>query len=311
MSAIYSRGQQLAKALSALLVVLSAATLLTVVVQLVIAALGGAAPDAGWAVLAPVCVALAVWSRSASGLPPLLSAEGEAPHRRRVRAVWCLLFGGFLLVAGLKLGSADVDAYKRLVFGEGGLVEWTQVLILGASVRAAWLIGGDLDRRLIERVPGFVARGCSLLLALVLLEELAWGQVIFGWRTPETLREINAQNETTLHNIDWFQERLDSGYFLVTVLILVVVVLAPRLLRQLGQRCSEPMARVLNALSPAAYGWPLFLAVAVLAFSIATRSLSDVILNRDQEWGELLLYGALLLGLLRTRVLLGPVQHAP
>ena len=130
MSAIYSRGQQLAKALSALLVVLSAATLLTVVVQLVIAALGGAAPDGGWAVLAPVCVALAVWSRSSSGLPLLLSAEGEAPHCRRVRAVWCLLFGGFLLVAGLKLGSADVDAYKRLVFGEGGLVAWTQVLIL-------------------------------------------------------------------------------------------------------------------------------------------------------------------------------------
>jgi len=36
-----------------------------------------------------------------------------------------------------------------------------------------------------------------------------------------------------------------------------------------------------------------------------------LILNRDQEWGELVLYASIYLLLLRTRVLLGPVQHAP
>ena len=36
-----------------------------------------------------------------------------------------------------------------------------------------------------------------------------------------------------------------------------------------------------------------------------------LILNRDQEWGELVLYASIYLLLLRTRVLLGPVQDAP
>ena len=54
-----------------------------------------------------------------------------------------------------------------------------------------------------------------------------------------------------------------------------------------------------------------FLAVSALAFCIATRTFSELILNRDQEWGELVLYASIYLLLLRTRVLLGPVQDAP
>jgi len=65
---------------------------------------------------------------------------------------------------------------------------------------------------------------------------------------------------------------------------------------------------VLRCINPATYVWPLFLAVAVLAFFVATRAASGVILNRDQEWGELLLYGSISLMLLRARVLLGPID---
>ena len=311
MPAIYSRGKNLARGMTTLFVVLSVASLLTVVVQVVIAVLGGGAPDPGWAGLALVSGAVAFWSRRGSGFQQLFAASGDVAHRSRSQAVWWLLVGGVVLVMGLKLGSPDVDAYKNLVFGEGGLVEWTQVILLVTAVRSAWLIGTDLKRRLGESRLVWIFRGWSLFLGLVLLEELAWGQVIFGWRTPDTLRDINAQNETTLHNIDWFQERLDVGYFLVTLVILIAVLLAPRLMRSLRQKHSDPMALVLSTLTPASYVWPLFTAVAALAFCIATRTLSDVIVNRDQEWGELLLYASVLLLLLRTRVLLGAVQDAP
>ena len=297
--------------MTTLFVVLTVASLLTFVVQVVIAAFGGGAPDSGWAGLALVSGAMTFWSRSGSGLQQLLAASGDASHRSRSQAVWWLLVGGVVLVMGLKLSSSDVDAYKNLVFGEGGLVEWTQVILLVASVRAAWLIGADLRRRLGDSLPVLVIRGCSLLLGLVLLEELAWGQVIFGWRTPETLREINAQNETTLHNIDWFQDRLDAGYFLVTLVLLIAVLLAPWLMRTLLKKASDSMAVVLRALTPATYIWPMFVAVAALALCIATRTFSEVIVNRDQEWGELLLYASVLLLLLRARVLLGSVQDAP
>ena len=311
MSATCSRGKDLARGMTTLFVVLTVASLLTFVVQVVIAAFGGGAPDSGWAGLALVSGAMTFWSRSGSGFQQLLAASGDASHRSRSQAVWWLLVGGVVLVMGLKLSSSDVDAYKNLVFGEGGLVEWTQVILLVASVRAAWLIGADLRRRLGDSLPVLVIRGCSLLLGLVLLEELAWGQVIFGWRTPEMLREINAQNETTLHNIDWFQDRLDAGYFLVTLVLLIAVLLAPWLMRTLLQKASDSMAVVLRALTPATYIWPMFVAVAALALCIATRTFSEVIVNRDQEWGELLLYASVLILLLRARVLLGSVQDAP
>ena len=54
-----------------------------------------------------------------------------------------------VLVVGLKTGAPDRDAYKQLVFGEGGLVEWSQVLVLLLATRTAWLIGDDLNARLV------------------------------------------------------------------------------------------------------------------------------------------------------------------
>ena len=311
MAVIYTRGRALKTAIAGLFVVLALASLLTVLVQLVIAMSGGSPLDPGWGVVAGVSTGLAVWATRSQVLLKLLSVADPLAHQGRARAVWVLLALVLLLVVGLKTGSADRDAYKNLVFGEGGLVEWSQVLVLLLATRAAWLIGSDLNERLEERRPGHLFQFGAACLALVLMEELAWGQVIFSWRTPPLLNEINAQNETTLHNIGWFQDRLDVGTFLATLGVLAVVVLAPRWMRALTKNCSEPMAAVTRSLTPAVYSWPLFLAVSALAFCIATRTFSDVILNRDQEWGELVLYASIYLLLLRTRVLLGPVQEAP
>jgi len=308
---IYTRGRSLKTAISGLFVVVAAASLLTLLVQLVIAAVGGSPLDPGWAVVAGVSTGLALWATRSQGLLRLLSVADPSSHQGRARAVWVLLAVLVVLVVGLKIGSPDRDAYKNLVFGEGGLVEWSQVLVLVLATRAAWLIGSDLNARLEERRPGRLFQIGAACLALVFMEELAWGQVIFSWRTPPLLNEINAQNETTLHNIGWFQDRLDVGTFLATLGVLAVVVLAPRWMRALTTNCSESMAAVIRALTPAVYSWPLFLAVSALAFCIATRTFSDVILNRDQEWGELVLYASIYLLLLRTRVLLGPVQDAP
>lgn len=43
--------------------------------------------------------------------------------------------------------------------------------------------------------------GCALLLFLAFGEEASWGQHWLGFATPEQLREINAQQETNLHNL--------------------------------------------------------------------------------------------------------------
>ena len=209
MAVIYTRGRALKAAIAVVFVVVAAASLLTVAVQLVMSASDGSQPDLGWGVLAGVSTGLAVWATRSKGLLRLLSVADPSAHQGRTRAVWGLLALVLLLVVGLKTGAPNRDAYKQLVFGEGGLVEWSQVLVLLLATRTAWLIGRDLNARLEERQPGRLFKFGAACLALVLMEELAWGQVIFSWQTPPLLNEINAQKETTLHNIGWFQDRLD------------------------------------------------------------------------------------------------------
>ena len=281
-------------------------------VQLVLAWFdAGNTVDSGWFLLALALAVVMAWGRISPWMTRMLADADPPAHRARRLAVWLLMAAVILLIAVLKISSADMDAYKRLVFGEGGLVEWSQVLILAAACRVAWLIGADLRRQLAHSAPCLLARGLAVLLAVLLLEELAWGQVIFGWQTPESIRSINAQQETTLHNIGWFQDRLDLFTFLATVALLAAVLLLPWICKRALRRSSAQRKTLVQALMPAQYSWPLFLMVVALAFCVATESWSDFIHNRDQEWGELVLYASCLLVLLRTRVLLGPSERHP
>lgn len=45
----------------------------------------------------------------------------------------------------------------------------------------------------------------GLVVFIVGMEEIAWGQWLFGFDTPEQWKEINRQGETTLHNIAGIQ----------------------------------------------------------------------------------------------------------
>ncbi|XOF34373.1 MAG: hypothetical protein ACL93V_03490 [Candidatus Electrothrix sp. YB6] len=53
-------------------------------------------------------------------------------------------------------------------------------------------------------VYGFYAL-FSIGLLFVALEEIAWGQWLFGFETPEIWKSINRQKETTLHNLAGLQ----------------------------------------------------------------------------------------------------------
>jgi hypothetical protein len=53
------------------------------------------------------------------------------------------------------------------------------------------------------------------------MEEIAWGQWIFHWRTPEFWDKLNAQHETTLHNINGLQGKTEFFrlFFVVGALV--------------------------------------------------------------------------------------------
>ena len=60
-------------------------------------------------------------------------------------------------------------------------------------------------------------------------EEVSWGQRIFGWETSEAMKEINRQDETTIHNIEIGGVALTKHLFgpILTVAILLYLLVLP------------------------------------------------------------------------------------
>lgn len=90
--------------------------------------------------------------------------------------------------------------FGESVYAEDGLFENATALALLFCTGLFLLIGlgraWQADRRLSLSVV-FLGVVCGFLF----LEEISWGQRIFGWETPETMADLNAQSETNLHNM--------------------------------------------------------------------------------------------------------------
>ena len=48
--------------------------------------------------------------------------------------------------------------------------------------------------------------GFAAIMLLCFAEETSWGQHLFGFETPRFLHDLNAQNETNLHNLWIFHQ---------------------------------------------------------------------------------------------------------
>ena len=247
--------------------------------------------------------------RNSAFITTLLSENNPSAHARRaffMLALASLIIGCVVL---LKLSIQDIYRYKRLL-GEGGILEYSQALILFTSAWIGWLISKDLRKRLFMRLHSVVYAIISFVMLFVGLEEIAWGQILFGWETPENIAAVNAQNQTTLHNLEFFQNYLDLNLFLVSVLLLVLVLWRPSIRRMRTRIIDGGRIPNSNFFIPR-YFWPLFFCAAFLSYFVATESGTELVINIDQEWAEFLLYLAAGLNLLRTYILLGNAQPQP
>jgi hypothetical protein len=115
--------------------------------------------------------------------------------------------------AGLKLTLAPQHvAYVTLVSEDGPVEYATSAAYLGAAWIAALVARGLLRRE--ERGLALLWGGLALALVLVSLEEISWGQRLFGVQTPELLAS-NVQHEMNLHNLPWAQRGLHVAYVAV------------------------------------------------------------------------------------------------
>jgi len=110
-----------------------------------------------------------------------------------------------LAVAGV-IRLFDKALLHRLT-AEDSIVEWVQVLCLCVGVAFGVLVLRQFVRRSHWLLAGLYG---VLVLGLVFItgEEIAWGQRLVGFQTPESLKEINNKGETSVHNISsiepWF-----------------------------------------------------------------------------------------------------------
>jgi hypothetical protein len=105
-----------------------------------------------------------------------------------------------------------------LLNNENGLVEQGTVIILVFGI-----FFGLKILKPASIVPSIFIKSWFCLLTLSCLyfagEEISWGQHIFYWSTPDSLKLINDQYETNIHNISsWFDQK-PRLLFLLWVLV--------------------------------------------------------------------------------------------
>jgi hypothetical protein len=146
---------------------------------------------------------------------------GSLRARLRLEAArWGIAFGLaealFLLplvgAAAIIFLRADSDLY-RFVTDEDSVLEWPQFIGFAAasafSCLCAWRFR-QAERPILALAYLAFGVGCFFIAG----EEIAWGQRILGFGTPEELEEINEQKEVTVHNIDLVQHFTNITYLL-------------------------------------------------------------------------------------------------
>ena len=93
----------------------------------------------------------------------------------------------------------------------------TVVFLLLASILI--FIGASRNRRMKYNLILLIIVG--IVLFVLGMEEISWGQTLFNWHTPEVFATINTQNETNIHNI--FNHLFVPLYALVCMVIGSVV----------------------------------------------------------------------------------------
>jgi hypothetical protein len=214
--------------------------------------------------------------------------------------------GSLQLIAALALFAcsgvmnwADPAWFERLIQEDGIVENWTALTLAAASLLCFHL---RARHRRSDALRGRTWLFLGLLLAFGALEEISWGQRVFGWESPRWFMEHNAQHETNLHNLRFQGVKLNKWIFgkgLAVVLLVymgILPLLYPRIarLRASVDRIGLPLAR----------GRLVLVYLAALASIRLVLSLSED--SRAMELGEMIgaaVFVAMLLNPLNPRAL--------
>ena len=114
-----------------------------------------------------------------------------------------------LSILVLKLIFGGSRFYENFL-DENSVVEWLTALFLLLSAYVALVAGLSKE----SPFPKWLLLAFASIFFIAFMEELAWGQMMFGWDTPDSFRPLNPQGETTLHNIRGINDLIDPALLL-------------------------------------------------------------------------------------------------
>jgi len=176
-----------------------------------------------------------------------------------------------------KLVTGGSDFYENFL-GENSVVEWLTALFLLLSAYLSLVTGLSKG----SPYTKWLLLAFASIFFVAFMEELAWGQMMFGWETPEDFRSLNAQGETTLHNIHGIHDLISPALLLFSS--------ASAGISLTKMKPNIPLLR--NDLLRFSKGlFPMFflaaIICAVVVFMPGTKFLGRV--NQDIEWAEFLI----------------------
>jgi hypothetical protein len=200
--------------------------------------------------------------------------------QQRLGQLSLLAIGAFLLY---RLQVSDLRAYAGY-FKEGSVAEWLTFVVFLVAAPIALTTAVQSWRRQ-ERDRGLVWGLFGLACALVAMEEVSWGQILFDWGTPEFFDVHNSQNETNLHNLAPIQEHLWS----ITAVVFCAVALLALVRVQLESRGLLRADSLAADLLPVRATLPLLIFAALTSIAVAFEMKEvdlPILITRDQEVAE-------------------------
>jgi hypothetical protein len=169
--------------------------------------------------------------------------------------------------------SGDYSVFK----GEAGIVENMTVLFLLVAI--GFCVSSLLRVKRLELSASLRAWLFILIIgaAYFALEELSYGQHMFGWGTAEAWKELNDQQETNLHNVHALFDQLPR--LLLTLGILIGGVILP-LYRHFRDIKLDQSSRFY-------WQWPTLDCITIGLLVILVRPVLSVVETRAINTGEM------------------------
>jgi tetratricopeptide (TPR) repeat protein len=177
----------------------------------------------------------------------------DKPHNTVILTIFALIIGAYALMA-FRYPMAYIWATYEDLVGE-----WAQTYAFLAATLLAIAVAVRPTRY--RWFFSLLAVACSY----VFLEEISWGQRIFGFDTPEFLKSRNLQGEANVHNLFTGPHKtlLKDAISIAVSLALVGYGLLYPLLKKLGWRVALWADRI-GVAAPPLVLWPFFTIAAYL-----------------------------------------------